>query len=104
MSIEAVKHFNRIAESDLEIQGSLELTKDVQSLMDLIVILASEGGFSFTSEDLAEYYSEESRRLPDISLRNVMLLTKKKSAFESDPDVCYRLPFLAREICRKLNS
>ncbi|MBC1190187.1 MULTISPECIES: Nif11-like leader peptide family natural product precursor [Microcystis] len=103
MSIEAVRQFNEIAKSDLEIQGSLELTTDVQSLMDLTVILASERGFSFTSEDLAEYYSEESRRLPDISLRNVMLLTKQY-AFESDPDVCYRLPFLAREICRKLNS
>lgn len=77
MSIEAVRQFNEIAKSDLEIQGSLELTTDVQSLMDLTVILASERGFSFTSEDLAEYYSEESRRLPDISLRNVMLLTKK---------------------------
>jgi hypothetical protein len=104
MSIEAVRQFNEIAKSDIEIQGSLELTTDVQSLMDLTVILASERGFSFTSEDLAEYYSEESRRLPDISLRNVMLLTKKKSAFESDPEVCDRLPFLAREICRKLNS
>ena len=103
MSFQAVRQFNEIAKSDLEIQGSLELTTDVQSLMDLTVILASERGFSFTSEDLAEYYSEESRRLPDISLRNVMLLTKKY-AFESDPEVCDRLPFLAREICRKLNS
>jgi hypothetical protein len=55
MSIEAVRQFNEIAESDLEIQNSLEVTTDVQSLMDLTVILASERGFSFTSEDLAEY-------------------------------------------------
>jgi hypothetical protein len=85
MSIEAVRQFNEIAKSDLEIQGSLELTTDVQSLMDLTVILASERGFSFTSEDLAEYYSEESRRLPDISLRNVMLLTKKNLRSKSTP-------------------
>ncbi|MDT3676135.1 MULTISPECIES: Nif11-like leader peptide family natural product precursor [Microcystis] len=58
MSIQAVRQFNEIAESDLEIQNSLEVTTDVQSLMALTVILASERGFSFTSEDLAEYYSE----------------------------------------------
>jgi membrane-anchored protein YejM (alkaline phosphatase superfamily) len=55
MSIEAVRQFNKIAETDLEIQNSLEPTTDVQSLMDLTVIVAAERGFSFTSEDLAEY-------------------------------------------------
>ncbi|WP_430013351.1 Nif11-like leader peptide family natural product precursor [Microcystis ichthyoblabe FBCC-A1114] len=85
MSIQAVRQFNEIAKSDLEIQDSLELTTDVQSLMDLTVILASERGFSFTSEDLAEYYSEESRRLPDISLRNVMLLIKKNLRSKATP-------------------
>ncbi|MDB9412747.1 hypothetical protein [Microcystis aeruginosa] len=104
MSIQAVRQFNEIAKSDLEIQNSLELTTDVQSLIDLTVIEASVRGFIFTSEDLAEYYSEESRRRPEISLRNVLLLLTKQDAFRTDPEVCDRLPFLARQICQKLNS
>lgn len=104
MSIEAVIQFNQIAESDPEIKQSLEATKDTQSLMNLTVELGSEKGLSFTANDLEQWYAEESRIVPEISLRNVMFLTRSANESKSDPSVCDRLPYLAREICRKLNS
>ncbi|TRU46407.1 MAG: Nif11 family protein [Microcystis aeruginosa Ma_QC_Ca_00000000_S207] len=104
MSIEAVREFNQIAENDPKIQQSLEATKDTQSLMNLTVELGSEKGLSFTSNDLEQYYAEESRIVPEISLRNVMFLTRPSKASKSDPEVCDRLPYLARQFCLKLNS
>jgi hypothetical protein len=104
MSIEAVREFNQIAENDPKIQQSLEATKDTHSLMYLTVELGSEKGLSFTSNDLEQYYAEESRRVPGISLRNVMFLTRTSKASKSDPEVCDRLPYLARQFCLKLNS
>ncbi|CCI01385.1 Nif11-like leader peptide family natural product precursor [Microcystis aeruginosa] len=102
MSIEAVRRFNEIAESDLDIQSRLEATTGVRSLIALTVGVASEIGFSFTADDLEQYYAQESRKVPDVSLRNVMFLTRSSNAIESEPKVCDRLPYLAREICLRL--
>jgi hypothetical protein len=103
MSIEAVREFNEIAENDPKIQQSLEATKDTHSLMYLTVELGSEKGLRFTSNDLEEYYFEESRKVPEISPRK-MFLAKSSKASKSDPEVCARLPYLARQFCLKLNS
>lgn len=104
MSIEAIRQFNLIAENDPDIQKSLEATTDPQDLMNLAVELGSEKGFSFTAKDMEQYYAEESRKVPEVSLRNVKFLARLSSEIESDPRVCDGLPFLARQICLKLNS
>ena len=72
--------------------------------MNLTVELGSEKGFSFTTKDMEQYYAQESRRVPEVSFRNVASLTRPSNAIESDSSVCDGLPFLARQICLKLNS
>ena len=104
MSIEAVIQFSRLAEDDLEIQQSLEATTEPKSLIDLAVELGSERGFSFTSNDLEQYYDEESRNVQGFTPRNAVFLATSRSVNTPDPGVCDGLPFLARQMCLKLNS
>lgn len=106
MSIREVESFNDIAESDLEIQDTLEKTTDDTSLMELTVKLAAERGLRFTVEDMERYYDKEIDRA---QIKRSASFGRKGFAdrykmFDVDLSLCWDLPYLAREICRKRNS
>jgi hypothetical protein len=85
MSIEAVRQFNQIAEDDPEIKKSLEAATDSESLINLAVELGSQRDFIFTA----------SRSFDSFNMA---------SANDVNPSPCSGLPYLARQICLKLNQ
>jgi hypothetical protein len=104
MSIEAVRQFSQIAEDNLEIKKSLESATDLESLINLAVELGSQRDFSFTVKDVETYYSEESINAKRVIPKATKLLTSSMREDAPTPSPCSGLPYLAREMCLKLNQ
>ncbi len=105
MSIEAVKQFSKIAENNPEIKQSLEATTDKESLINLTIELGSQRDFSFTANEVETFYKESMNTKRVISRASMSFasfaVVNMASNLESNP--CSGLPYLARQICLKLN-
>lgn len=128
MSIQSVEEFSQFVSNDPETKKrleatTLEATTSNMGLISLIVQLGSERGFTFTIDDVNEYYVNEfykkeknkitisrtrfSKDLIKI-LRNDIARTpnNRRLLFSSIPGVeppdCSKLPYLARLICERL--
>jgi hypothetical protein len=102
MSIESVRQFSQIAQDDTWIKNSLEATTDRESLINLAVQLGSERGFSFTANEVVDYYTEERRKAQpglDIDWKTFLKTTTRLANSEVD---CSKVkPYLARLICER---
>jgi hypothetical protein len=104
MSIQAVQQFNQIAKDDLEIKKSLDSITDPKSFITRAIELSSERGFSFTANDLEQYYAQESSNIRNKLPRNPTVLAVISGENQENIDVCAGLPYLAYQMCQILNS
>lgn len=96
MAVENVRLFSRIVENDPDIQKKLEATSDPKNLITLCLEVGSERGFTFTFDEVVEYYAEERRKVQE-SIPAIKALAFFSIA--EDRNACYGLPFLARQLC-----
>ena len=103
MPIEAVRQFSQVAEDDPKIKKSLEAATDLESLINLAVKLGSKRGLSFTAKEVEAYYQESTNTKRVIWKAN-MSFASVSSLIDLKPSPCSGLPYLAREMCLKLNQ
>ncbi|MBJ7296380.1 MAG: Nif11-like leader peptide family natural product precursor [Dolichospermum sp.] len=105
MSIEAVRQFNQIAEDDPEIKKSLEAATDSEGLINLAVELGSQRDFIFTAKEVETYYQESTNTKRAIWTASRSFASfNMESGNNANPSPCSGLPYLARQICLKLNQ
>ncbi|WP_376750886.1 Nif11-like leader peptide family natural product precursor [Microcystis wesenbergii] len=99
MSIESVRQFSQIAQDDTWIKNSLEATTDRESLINLAVQLGSERGFSFTANEVEEYFTEERGGI-SITFEEVFS-SFSLTRIDRTSSICSKPPYLARLICER---
>jgi hypothetical protein len=103
MSIENVRQFSQIVQDDTLSKDRLEATTDRESLINLAVQLGSERGFSFTANEVVDYYTEELRKAqPGIGIDWTTFLKTTTRLANSEVDCCKVKPYLARLICERM--